>query len=70
VFTTGKGTAQNIVDRIFKLLLKRTDLPDMRWQDLRHTYATLLLARDTYPAYVQKSLGHAQCAADPRPLQP
>ncbi len=27
--------------------------------DLRHTYATLLLARGTHPTYVQKSLGHA-----------
>jgi integrase len=27
--------------------------------DLRHTYATLLLARGTHPTYVQKSLRHA-----------
>jgi transposase len=31
----------------------------IRWHDLRHTYATLLLARGTHPTYVQKSLGHA-----------
>jgi integrase len=62
VFATGKGTpidAQNIVNRYFKPLLKRADLPDIRWHDLRHTYATLLLARGTHPTYVQKSLGHA-----------
>ena len=34
-------------------------LPDIRFHDLRHTYATLLLARGTHPTYVQKSLGHA-----------
>jgi integrase len=51
--------AQNIVGRHFKPLLKRAGLPDIRWHDLRHTYATLLLARGTHPTYVQKSLGHA-----------
>jgi integrase len=62
VFATGKGTpidAQNIINRFFKPLLKRAELPDIRWHDLRHTYATLLLARGTHTTYVQKSLGHA-----------
>jgi integrase len=62
VFATGKDTphdSQNIVNRYFKPLLKRAELPDIRWHDLRHTYATLLLARGTHPTYVQKSLGHA-----------
>jgi integrase len=35
------------------------ELPDIRWHDLRHTYATLLLARGIHPTYVQKSLEHA-----------
>ena len=62
VFASNKGTpldAQNIVNRHFKPLLKRAGLPSIRWHDLRHTYATLLLARGTHPTYVQKSLGHA-----------
>ena len=62
VFATGKGTpldAQNIVNRYFKPLLRRAGLPDIRWHDLRHTYATLLLSRGTHSTYVQKSLGHA-----------
>jgi hypothetical protein len=62
VFATSKGTpldAQNILNRHFKPLLKRAGLPNIRWHDLRHTYATLLLARGTHPTYVQKSLGHA-----------
>jgi integrase len=62
VFARGKGTphdAQNIVNRYFKPLLKHAELPDIRWHHLRHTYATLLLARGTHPAYVQKSLGPA-----------
>ena len=62
VFASNKGTpldAQNIVNRHFKPLLKRASLPDIRWHDLRHTYATLLLSMGTHPTYVQKSLGHA-----------
>jgi integrase len=62
VFATGIGTsldAQNVVNRHFKPLLKRAGLPAVRWHDLRHTFATLLLSRGTHPTYVQKSLGHA-----------
>jgi integrase len=73
VFASGKGTpldAQNIVNRHFKPLLKRAGLPNIRWHDLRHTYATLLLAQGTHPSYVQKSLGHRIGAANPRPLLP
>ncbi len=47
-FASVKGTpldAQNIVNRYFKPLLKRTGLPDIRWHDLRHTCTTLLLGR-------------------------
>jgi integrase len=61
VFAMCKGTpldAQNIVNRYFKPLLQCAELPDIRWHDLRHTYATLLLSRGTHPPYVQKSLGH------------
>ena len=62
VFATAKGTpleAQNVVNRHLKPLLRRAGLPDVRWHDLRHTYATLLLAKGVHPVYVQKSLGHA-----------
>jgi integrase len=48
IFAFVKGTlldAQNIVYCYFKPLLKRTGLPDIRWHDLRHTCATLLLGR-------------------------
>ena len=38
---------------------KRAKLPNIRWHDLRLTYATLLLARGTHPTYVQKSFRHA-----------
>ena len=62
VFATRKGTpleAQNIVSRQFKPLLKRAGLPPVRWHDLRHTCATLLLGRGVHPKLVQHLLGHA-----------
>ena len=62
VIATGKGTpldAQNIVNRHFKPLLKRAGAPDIRWHDLRHTCATLLLSRGAHPKLVRHLLGHA-----------
>ena len=62
MFASGKGTpldAQNIVNRHVKPLLRRAGLPDIRWHDLRHTYATLLLGRGVHPKLVQHLLGHA-----------
>jgi integrase len=62
VFATRKGTpldAQNIVNRHFKPLLRRAGLPSIRWHDLRHTCATLLLGRGVHPKLVQHLLGHA-----------
>jgi integrase len=44
----------------FKPLLKRGELPDIRFHDLRHTSATLLLAQGVHPKVVQERLGHAQ----------
>ena len=62
MFATGKGTpleAQNVINRGFKPLLRRADLPDIRWHDLRHTCFTLLLSRGVHPKYVQMLAGHA-----------
>ncbi len=50
---------RNVV-RAFKDSLKRASLPPtVRLYDLRHTCATLLLARNVHPKYVQELLGHA-----------
>ena len=45
--------------RHFKPLLWRAGLPPIRWQDLRHTCATLLLGRGVHPKLVEHLLGHA-----------
>lgn len=43
----------------FKRLLKQAALPDMRFHDLRHTAATLMLQQGIHPKVVQERLGHA-----------
>lgn len=37
-------------------------LPPIRFHDLRHTCATLLLSRNVHPKYVQELLGHSNIA--------
>jgi integrase len=43
----------------FKILLKKLDLPDIRFHDLRHTAATLMLQQGIHPKIVQERLGHS-----------
>lgn len=65
VFSTGTGTPinpENLVKRSFKPLLKKAGLPEIRFHDLRHTCATLLLGRGVHPKMVQELLGHATIA--------
>ena len=51
--------ARNVV-RHFKAALDRAGLLDMRWHDLRHTCASLLLAQGVGPRTVMEVLGHSQ----------
>ncbi len=55
-------TPQNLTQRSFQPLLERAGLPRMRFHDLRHTAATLLLAQGVHPKVVQEMLGHASIA--------
>ncbi|MCD6031380.1 MAG: integrase family protein, partial [Thermomicrobiales bacterium] len=62
VFTTAKGTpldARNVTGW-FKRLLTDAGLPDMRWHDLRHSCASLLLAQRVPARVVMDVLGHSQ----------
>ena len=62
VFTTETGTPinpSNLRQRSFGPLLKKAGLPHIRFHDLRHTCATLLLSQSTHPKFVQELLGHA-----------
>jgi integrase len=61
VFPSGAGTplSGGNLNRAFKALLKRAGLPQtIRFHDLRHTCATLLLRQGVNPKFVQNLLGH------------
>jgi integrase len=65
VFATGKGTLvnpSNLRKRSFAPLLEKAGLPSVRFHDLRHTCATLLLSRNVNPKIVSEMLGHATVA--------
>jgi integrase len=65
VFTTEVGTPinpSNLRQRSFAPLLKKAGLPRIRFHDLRHTCATLLLSKGVHPKLVQELLGHASIA--------
>jgi len=65
VFCTHGGRpldSHNVARTSFKPLLERAGLPNIRFHDLRHTCATLLLSRGHHPKLVQVLLGHASVA--------
>jgi integrase len=43
-------------------LLQQAKLPQIRFHDLRHTCATLLLSKNVNPKVVSEMLGHATIA--------
>lgn len=45
--------------KIFKGVLKLASLPNIRFHDLRHTAATLMLQQGVHPKVVQERLGHS-----------
>jgi integrase len=62
VFCNGASrpvSVHNLHNRSWKPLLKRAGLPDIRFHDLRHTCATLLLTKGVHPKIVQEMLGHS-----------
>lgn len=62
VFPNTKGSPMNrhnLYRRHFKPLLERARLPDIRFHDLRHTFATIMLYEwEVSPGIVQEMLGH------------
>jgi len=65
VFCTRRGTPirrDNLHDKHWKPLLRRAGLPDIRFHDLRHTCATLLLTKGIHPKVVSEMLGHSSIA--------
>ena len=62
VFATTRGRPLDCrnVTRSFKRLLAAAELPDLRWHDLRHSCASLLLAQGVPYRVIMDVLGHSQ----------
>ena len=63
VFTSGRGTpldGDNLISRPFRRVLQVAGLPAMRFHDLRHSCASLLLAQGVAPRVVMETLGHSR----------
>ena len=65
VFATKTGgyvDASHVLRHCFYPLLDRASLPRIRFHDLRHTAATLMMAQGTHPKVVSEMLGHSTIA--------
>lgn len=65
VFTSDSGSPlnpSNVRNRNLRRLTRKAGLPQIRFHDLRHTCATLLLSKNVHPKIVQEMLGHATVA--------
>jgi len=58
----GPMQRDHLVKRDFVPLLQRAGLPAIRFHDLRHTAATLLLSEGVHPKVASEMLGHATVA--------
>ena len=64
VFTNAQGYfySASTLRKVFRRFLVSVGLPHMRFHDLRHSAATILLAMKVHPKVVQEILGHSQIA--------
>ncbi|WP_214784643.1 site-specific integrase [Bacillus sp. ISL-45] len=62
VFCNTKGSimAPSEITRALKRCLKAANLPDIRFHDLRHSHATILLKENVHPKIVSARLGHSK----------
>lgn len=64
VFTNelGKNWSRACVEEHYKAIVTKIGRPDLRFHDLRHTYAVTALQEGDNPKTVQEALGHATAA--------
>jgi len=55
----GRPLDPGVVSHTFAKVLRKAGLPHIRFHDLRHTHATLLLKAGIHPKIVSERLGHA-----------
>jgi integrase len=51
--------AGNLLNRDFRRTLNRAGLRRMRFHDLRHTFAALMIAQGEHPKTIQDAMGHS-----------
>jgi len=61
IFPSPNGTIldQSKVNKVYKKCLQKAGLPNLRFHDLRHSAATLMLQQGIHPKVVQERLGHS-----------
>jgi integrase len=62
IFPSERGTpleGRNVARRFLDPALRKAGLASMRFHDLRHTYASLLIAQGAHPKLISEQLGHA-----------
>jgi integrase len=58
----GEPQQPNSIGHAWDRFLAATDLPRIRFHDLRHSHATAMLARNIHPKIVSERLGHSRVA--------
>ena len=61
VFTSieGKPMDPGVLSHNFARIARQTGLNGVRFHDLRHTFASLMLLRDAKPKVISEALGHS-----------
>jgi integrase len=55
----GRPFRPGTIGQAFRRMVKHTDLPPIRFHDIRHTHASLLIQQRVNPKVIQERLGHA-----------
>lgn len=56
--TTGRRVSETVLRNVFYYCLEKAELRRVRFHDLRHTFASLLIQQGANPKYIQETLGH------------
>ena len=57
---TGEPLLPDALTHVFKKIVRKLGLDDVRFHDLRHTHATIMLLQGVHPKVVQERLGHSK----------
>ena len=59
LFTEEPRLDKNNLDKLWRNALKEAGIRQIRFHDLRHTFASQLIEQGAHPKYIQEQLGHA-----------